>query len=210
MLSFSDQSYFEHCHCTCNIYNPAGWGWEKWTQKAATNPTLLQHEPSTGTQELEHECGWKKPGNSGRIGNEKINCSEMADTFFFLPHNSLSLLFLCISRFPCRSKRKDAGKSHSSGFGGGGGFTTKLPGHQCPASWLLNSPLICCTMQFDFNFPRRWRKGERRTYPADEALLRLKSAESSPQEKCTEGTAKELMTGHVSPLLFPLLKIFVN
>lgn len=47
-------------------------------------------------------------------------------------------------------------------------------------------------------------------YPADEALLRLKSAESSLQKKCTEGTTKELMAGHVSPLLFLLLNIFVN
>lgn len=60
-LRFSDQSYFEHCHCTFNSYNPAGWGWEEWRQKAATNPILLKQEPSTGTQELEHECGWRKP-----------------------------------------------------------------------------------------------------------------------------------------------------
>lgn len=67
---------------------------------------------------------------------------------------------------------------------------TELPGHHCS---LLLTQLICCIMQFEFNFPRRWRKRERRMYPADEALLRLKPVASSLQRNAWKGLQRLFM-----------------
>jgi len=46
-------------------------------------------------------------------------------------------------------------------------------------------------MQFNFNFQRRWRKGERRKYPADETPLRLKSVENSLQRNAQKGLQRK-------------------
>lgn len=115
--------------------------------------------------------------------------------YIFSSPINLTLIYLCIHFYMCFhihlsviSNRKEASRKKPQYWIGG--VENLKPSFQvitASASWLLNSLLICCTMQFDFNFPRRWRKGERRMYPADEAPLRLKSVESSLQRNAQKG-----------------------
>lgn len=157
--TFSDQSYFEYCHCTSNIYRAAGWGWAKSVPTAAINPT-----PQSRSWNVSVARG--KLPSTPRRNWKWANKLLWADRSIF-PPSELSACcchaqpWVCMSRFPrrlCGAEGRMEGEA-TAWIWGRGALPAKL--QLSPAGWSLNPPLICCTVQLDFNFPRSWRKGER-------------------------------------------------